>query len=102
MKLCFFAVPGVGKLRAMKADEGPAIFAGIPYGAAPIGELRWAKPRPASPLQLDDGEYFDATKPRAACPQLCTLPSPEYVCPSPSEVKKTHRFEANSRENKNF
>jgi len=78
-------VPGVGYLKALKSSQGPAIFAGIPYAEPPVGAGRWTNPKPASPLP-QDGQYYDATSPGPACPQLCTLPSPEYVCPKQEDV----------------
>ena len=75
-------MPGVGYIKAKKSVQGPAIFAGIPYAAPPVGDGRWANPRPAPPL-LQNGQYYDATHPRPACPQLCSLnqPLPKYTCP---------------------
>ena len=66
-------------LKAKKSSQGPAIFAAVPYAEPPVKELRWTNPQPAPPLT--PGQYYDSTKAKPACPQLCTLPSPEYVCP---------------------
>jgi para-nitrobenzyl esterase len=43
-------------------------FRGIPYAAAPIGELRWAPPRP--PVRRPG--VLDATAPGGACPQTAS------------------------------
>ena len=43
---------------------------GIPYAAPPIGELRWASPRPAAPWN----GTREATRPGSACAQLPGLP----------------------------
>ena len=40
-------------------------FSGIPYAAAPVGELRWRPPRPESPWR----GIRNATKPGSVCPQ---------------------------------
>ncbi|MGC5016132.1 carboxylesterase/lipase family protein [Streptosporangium sp. DT93] len=42
------------------------IFNGIPYAAPPVGELRWASPRPAARWT----GTRDATRPGARCPQV--------------------------------
>jgi para-nitrobenzyl esterase len=54
----------VGTLRGTTHD-GIRSFRGIPYAAAPVGDLRWAEPRPAEPW---DGER-DATAYGSACLQ---------------------------------
>ena len=41
-------------------------FQGIPYAAAPLGNLRWAPP---SPRPTFSPPYFDATKAPTVCPQ---------------------------------
>ncbi|SFQ68983.1 para-nitrobenzyl esterase [Amycolatopsis arida] len=46
-------------------DDGVRRFQGIPYAAAPVGELRWRSPRPARPWP----GVYDATRPRSQCAQ---------------------------------
>ncbi|GEP34092.1 carboxylic ester hydrolase [Nocardioides szechwanensis] len=53
-----------GTLRGL-AHDGIRSFRGIPYAAAPVGDLRWAEPQPAEPW---DGER-DATAYGSACLQ---------------------------------
>jgi para-nitrobenzyl esterase len=48
------------------AGDGVLEWKGIPYARPPLGELRWALPRPAPSWR---GER-DATRYRSACPQL--------------------------------
>lgn len=43
-------------------------FAGIPYAAPPVGDLRWAAPEPAARWRAPR----DATKPGSACPQTAS------------------------------
>ncbi|WP_405607212.1 carboxylesterase/lipase family protein [Streptomyces sp. NBC_00076] len=47
------------------AHDGYRTFEGIPYAAPPLGRLRWAPPRPATPWS----GVRDATRPASACPQ---------------------------------
>ncbi|WP_018219280.1 carboxylesterase/lipase family protein [Salinispora pacifica] len=47
-------------------------FLGIPYAAPPVGELRWASPRPVTPWNTPR----DATRPGQRCTQL---PLPPYL-----------------------
>lgn len=56
-----------GKVRGI-ACGWPSITAyyGIPYGAPPVGELRWRAPRPAA----DWEGVRDCARPSAKCPQL--------------------------------
>ncbi|MGW6276206.1 carboxylesterase/lipase family protein [Kribbella sp. NPDC055071] len=48
-----------------QALHGYRSYQGIPYAAAPVGELRWKAPQPARPWQ----GVRDATKPGARCAQ---------------------------------
>lgn len=48
-----------------RLDNGVFVFRGIPYAAAPVGELRWKEPAPHSPRP----GISDATQFGAACPQ---------------------------------
>ncbi|TVX94683.1 carboxylesterase family protein [Paenibacillus agilis] len=45
--------------------KGYRLFQGIPYAAAPAGELRWQSPQPVKAWT----NLFDATKPGNLCPQ---------------------------------
>jgi para-nitrobenzyl esterase len=45
--------------------EGLTVWRGIPFAAAPVGELRWRPPQPVKPWK----GVRDATQPGAACPQ---------------------------------
>ncbi|MGH8639009.1 MAG: carboxylesterase/lipase family protein [Burkholderiales bacterium] len=47
------------------ADGAIRIFKGIPYAAAPVGELRWKEPRPAAAWE----GVRDASEPGAQCVQ---------------------------------
>ena len=60
------AVTG-GLVRGAPAETHPGIlaFQGIPYAAAPVGDLRW---RPPAPAATWDG-VRDASAPGATCPQ---------------------------------
>ena len=69
-----------GKLRGTTHD-GIRSFRGIPYAEAPVGDLRWAEPRPPAPW---DGER-DATAYRSACMQSTYSP----LGPVPATVKDT-------------
>ena len=60
------AVTG-GLVRGAPSETHPGIlaFEGIPYAAAPVGELRWRPPAPVEPWE----GTRDATAPGAICPQ---------------------------------
>ena len=55
--------------------DGVATFRGIPYAAAPTGELRWRNPVPAASWN----GTLDALKDAPGCPQHCGLPA--IACP---------------------
>ncbi|WP_198940447.1 carboxylesterase/lipase family protein [Micromonospora sp. CB01531] len=70
---------GSGASAVVVTDSGPIrgvvtggyrSFQGIPYGAAPVGELRWVSPQPPTPWT----EVRDATKPGNACAQPTGIP----------------------------
>jgi para-nitrobenzyl esterase len=63
-------------------DQGPVrgvvhgdyrSFQGIPYAAAPVGDLRWRPPQPPQGWR----EPLDATAPRSQCAQLAAFGLPE-------------------------
>jgi para-nitrobenzyl esterase len=53
--------------------SGSDTFLGIPFAEAPIGELRWAAPRPITPW--GDSTVLDATSYSARCQPLISEPS---------------------------
>jgi para-nitrobenzyl esterase len=59
-------VTGVGELRGWRPSSGDGLaFLGVPYAQAPVGDLRWAPPRPAEPWT----GVRDARAPGPICPQ---------------------------------
>ncbi len=58
-----------GPLRGLVTDEYRS-FQGIPYAAAPVGELRWVSPQPVTPWT----KPRDATRPGSACAQPAGIP----------------------------
>ncbi|MBP1206015.1 para-nitrobenzyl esterase [Duganella sp. 1411] len=54
-----------GKVAGIPMADGSSIFYGIPYAAAPTGELRWKPPAPRAPWS----GVLDATKVAPACVQ---------------------------------
>lgn len=69
---------GGGDQALVQTDKGPVqgavsgatrSFLGIPYAAAPVGDLRWKPPQPAAAWT----EPRDATKKAAYCPQISAL-----------------------------
>ncbi|SDK55398.1 para-nitrobenzyl esterase [Lentzea albidocapillata subsp. violacea] len=78
-------VAQAGENSLVRTDAGPVrgtvaadhqLYQGIPYAAAPVGELRWRSPRPVTPWTTPR----DATKPGPACAQ-----SPGAGSPSSTE-----------------
>lgn len=60
-----------GKLQGevLDANSGLAVYRGIPFAAAPVGELRWKPPRPVA----EWSGVRDATEFGAICPQAPVL-----------------------------
>lgn len=54
-----------GMIRGQNLPDGGTLFRGIPYAAAPVGDLRWQAPYPVVPWS----GVKDATKPGAPCLQ---------------------------------
>ncbi|MDQ0465031.1 para-nitrobenzyl esterase [Caulobacter ginsengisoli] len=67
-----------GRLEGRMSGEVRA-FKGIPYAAAPVGDLRWAPPRPAA--HWDGLRQADDFGP--ACPQFRAPPGGIYWAPPP-------------------
>ena len=40
-----------GKISGITLDSGVRAFLGIPYAAAPVGDLRWKAPEPPIPCE---------------------------------------------------
>ncbi|MFJ8011754.1 carboxylesterase/lipase family protein [Streptomyces sp. NPDC096339] len=59
-----------GTVRGTTDSNGLRAFQGIPYAAPPVGDLRWASPRPAAPWT----GVREATAPGSACAQPAGLP----------------------------
>ncbi|MFF1507165.1 carboxylesterase/lipase family protein [Streptomyces sp. NPDC058326] len=59
-----------GAVRGTTGPNGLRSFQGIPYAAAPTGDLRWASPQPAAAW----AGVRDATAPGSACAQPAGLP----------------------------
>lgn len=58
-----------GKRESVSRGQDADLFLGIPYAQPPLGEQRFAVPRPAKPWK----GILDATKYAAHCPQGETL-----------------------------
>lgn len=50
-------------------QNGVNVFLGIPYAAAPVGDLRWRPPQPVKPWR----NTLDANQYASSCPQSSTL-----------------------------
>jgi para-nitrobenzyl esterase len=71
-----------GKVHGKKSDDGQVrIFLGIPYGAPPVGPLRWKPPQPAAKW----GEGREATEFGSRCMQPNIYPDMHFRDPGPSE-----------------
>jgi para-nitrobenzyl esterase len=57
---------GDGRVRGQATADGRALFRGIPFAAAPVGERRWRPP--AAPARWPG--VRDATRSAPACPQI--------------------------------
>ncbi|MBT2388292.1 carboxylesterase family protein [Streptomyces sp. ISL-1] len=71
-----------GTVRGKTGPDGGRVFKGIPFAAAPTGELRWRPPRPSASWS----GVRDATAPASPCPQLplTLLPDGGPVLPGDS------------------
>ena len=58
-----------GKIVGRANEDGLFEFLGVPYAAAPVGNLRWQPPKPVQDWQ----GTLDATKPGLPCVQPATL-----------------------------
>lgn len=58
------AVPG-GVIEGVTADDGSALFRGVPFAAPPLGPLRWRPPQPVAPWT----GARPAVEPAPSCPQ---------------------------------
>ncbi|MEO3974450.1 carboxylesterase family protein [Streptomyces sp. CAU 1734] len=62
-----------GEVRgALSGPSGHRLFQGIPYAGPPVGEHRWAGPRPAAPWE----GVRDASAPGPLCPQVASVYAP--------------------------
>jgi len=71
----------LGRIKGLELSSGASVFYGLPFSLPPVGNYRWRNPRPWTEKLAEKNEFFDATFKRPACPQLCSLPSPDYTCP---------------------
>lgn len=54
-----------GQIQGVALEDGMAVFRGIPYAAAPVGELRWKEPQPAAAWDgVRDCTAFGAVAPQ--------------------------------------
>ena len=66
-----------------RADEGANAFLGLPFAAAPVGDLRWRAPRPAAAWKgTKKALHFSASCPQSA-PKAFGPYSPEFLIPGP-------------------
>lgn len=71
---------GSGPLRGiLTADGTVAVYRGVPYARAPVGNLRWAPPMPCDPWS----EVRAAEEAGPACPQPNAGPQGFYTDPPP-------------------
>lgn len=70
-------IPGLGSVRGL-AFETHNAFLGVPFGAPPVGALRWASPVPRAPWSP---ATWDSTNDPVGCPQVCVTDEPPHICP---------------------
>lgn len=70
-------VTPAGPVQGLLFDTHRA-FIGIPYGAPPVGALRWAPPQPRAAW---GPSVLNATVDPPGCPQICVTDEPPHICP---------------------
>ena len=56
-----------GKIRGVTVEDGITVYKGVPYAAAPVGELRWKAPQPPTPWEgVRECDEFGAPAVQAA------------------------------------
>lgn len=62
-------------------DKGISVFKGIPFAAAPVGDLRWKAPQPVEPWQgIRKADRFGAS-PMQSSPASFSMWTEEYLIP---------------------
>ena len=74
-------VTPLGSVAGLLFDTHRA-FLGVPYGAPPVGPLRWSPPEP---VQAWAPAVINATSDPNGCPQVCVTDEPPHICPPPSK-----------------
>ena len=69
-----------GLVRGLLAAEGVQVYKGLPFAAAPVGELRWRAPQP--PARWEGVRMADKAGP--ACPAAMRGPAPPAIASSPA------------------
>ena len=77
-----------GDVRGLVFDTHRAFLA-IPYGAPPVGPLRWAPPQPRAAWAP---AVLNATSDPPGCPQVCTEDEPPHICPPPAKQSEDCLF----------
>ena len=71
-----------GQVRG-RSEGGVAVFRGIPFAQPPVGDLRFAAPRPARPWDgVREAAMFGPPPPQSGF--LLTPPAPSRPAPTPT------------------